>query len=294
MGTCWNCRKEVTLTKEEVKCDNCGEILTYRCHWCKEWFSVLDELTNEKRKECQACGYFYCPNCNVCGSECPTKEWKDVIKEILGEEIPLEEKSQKILTLIEDIKLNKEQKSCIRRVPISYAKGRIKSCYVKMQGFRVKDEEDMKKFEERLNQVLSVDLGELLSVTKSREKGSYGQEFRDVFNFATCLGKLKKVKKNKIIDGEKQELILYKRTEDGDCPYLDTKDLIVKVCSNSKCQIKKFPLSETNCCDPRCIYKKGKKKGEFRKLKLKISTKDICQLNRNHFQRGEDARVQSR
>ncbi len=292
MGTCWNCNKQVTLTKDEVKCDSCGKIVTYKCHWCKEWFSAWDEIKAEKLKECKACGYFYCPNCDVCSNECQTKEWKDIISEIISQDKSDDEKINKILSFIEEIKLNREQKSCIHEVPISYAKSRIKRCYVRVQGFRVKDAEDMEKFEERLNEVLSIDLGEILSVNKSREKGSYGQEFRDVFNFAICLGKLRKIKIEKYIDGEKQELICYKRTEEGDCPYLDTKELIVKVCENKDCKIKKFPLSENYCCDPRCNYTRGKNKGQPRKLKLKISNKDMCQLNRNHFRKEEDARLQ--
>lgn len=288
MGTCWNCGKQVTLNKEEVKCDSCGEILNYRCHWCKEWFSVLDETTNQKRKECKVCGFFYCPYCNVCGNNCQTKEWKDIINEILSKEITLEQKSNKIIELIEEIKLNREQKSCFKGVPISYAKSRIKRCIVKMKGFRVKDDEDMNKFIERYNIVMDKPIGEILSVNKSREKGSYGQEFRDVFNFAICRGKLKKLKIMKIIDGEEIELICYKRVEEGDCPYLDMKDLIIKVCENNQCKIKEFPNSQTHCCNPRCNYKKGKNKGQPRKLKLKISTKDICQLNRGNFEK-EDA-----
>jgi len=292
MGSCWNCNTQVTLDKEDIKCDKCGEKLTYKCHWCKNWFSVFDEDKKEKRKECKACGFFYCPICNVCGNDCQAQGWKVTIRKILKENIDNEKKADKIMEYIEEIKLNRDQKNCIRGVPISYAKGRIKSCVVKMKGFRVKDEEDMKKFEERLNQVLSVDIGEILSVTNSREKGSYGQEFRDVFNYAICLGKLEKVKINKYIDGEQKELICYRRDEKGDCPYLDMKNLIVKVCPNKDCQIKKFPLSQTHCCDPRCNYKTGKNKGQPRKLKLKISNKDICQLNRTHFVKEENAKVQ--
>jgi DNA-directed RNA polymerase subunit RPC12/RpoP len=29
MGICYKCKKEITLTEEEVRCDNCGEILRY-------------------------------------------------------------------------------------------------------------------------------------------------------------------------------------------------------------------------------------------------------------------------
>jgi len=103
------------------------------------------------------------------------------------------------------------------------------------------------------------------------------------------LGKLQKVNIKKLINNEEIEFIGYKRIENGTCPFLDLKDLIVKKCPNKECKIKSFPLSETHCCDPRCNYKSGKNKGQPRKLRLKISTKDICQLNRNKFKKEKDA-----
>jgi len=294
MSECFNCGKEFTLKEKDIKCDSCGEKVNFRCHNCKSWFPVYDEETKQKLKECKVCGFFYCPNCGVCGINCEKGEWCQIIKEIFAPEINysnvpnLSDKIQKLLTFIEELKLGKEQKSCHRQVPISYAKSRIKRCFVKMLGYRVNDYEDMKEFKSRLNKVLSSNVGEFLSVNKSREKGSYGQEFRDAFNYAICIGKLEKVEVEKLIDNEIIKLPFYKRVEKGDCPYLDDKDLIVKVCSNKDCKIKKFPLSQTECCDPRCNYKKGVNKGKPRKLKLKISTKDICQLNRGEFKKEEE------
>jgi len=161
---------------------------------------------------------------------------------------------------------------------------------VRMKGYRVKDEEDMKIFSDRVEEVMDKNIGELLTVNNSREKGSYGQEMRDVFNYCICLGMLEKLKVRKIIDGEEKEFEAYKRVANSSCDFLDIKDLITKVCPNKNCTIRNFPPSQTECCNPECKYKSGKNKGQLRKLKLKISTKDICQLNRTGFIKEEDGK----
>ena len=84
------------------------------------------------------------------------------------------------------------------------------------------------------------------------------------------------------------EYEVYGRCEKGPCDMLDLNKLIIKICPNPKCKIKEFPLSQTECCSPECKYKKGKKKGQFYPLKIKISNKDICQLNRGEFKKEEE------
>jgi len=293
MGTCWSCGKEVTLKEGETKCDNCKNTIRYKCHDCKQEF-----LVKEKLKLCRWCGFYICPNCGICGEKCKGKlHYKEVLK-ILNQKENEEEKQQAekkvwnkfkarlIVDYFEEVKLGKERRFCPRKVSISYAKGRIKSCFVKLLGYRIKSEQDLQKFKERYEKIMDVDVGKTLTINKSREAGSYGQEFRDVFNLAICMGKLKKKIVKKEIENEIIEYEVYKRIEEQTCPMFDAKDLIIKVCPNPKCQIKKFPLSQEYCCDPRCNYKKNSKfhkKGEQRKLKLKISNKDICQLNRGEF-----------
>lgn len=286
MSKCYNCNKEFTLKGEDIKCDSCGKIVNFCCHSCKNWFSILDDAFQEKIRECRVCGFFICPNCGVCGPSCKKDGWFNKIKKILSnEEKELDEKIKSICDYIEEIKLSKDQKTCKRGVPISYAKNRIKSCVVRMKGYRVKDEEERKIFSDRVEEVLDKEIGEILTINQSRERGSYGQEFRDVFNYCICLGKLEKIKVSKPIDGEEVEFEAYRRIESGTCPYLDLKDLIVKECMNKECKIKTFPLSQTECCDPRCNFQRGRYKGQPRKLRLKISTKDICQLNRGEFKK---------
>lgn len=291
MSKCYNCGMKFTLKPEDIKCDSCGKIVNFVCHNCKEWFSIYDEENEIKLKECGVCGFFICPNCNVCGINCQKEQWHKKIKNILlNEKLNIDKKIILICDYIEEIKISKKQRVCYRKVPISYARNRIKSCIVRMKGFRIKDEEDMRVFSQRVEKVLDKKIGEILTVNNSREKGSYGQEFRDVFNFCLCTGKLEKIKIKKLIDGEEVEFEAYKRVEKGSCPYLDVKDLIVKICPNKECKIKTYPLSQEECCDPRCNYKTGKNKGKPRKLKLKISTKDICQLNKGDFKKEEDGK----
>lgn len=289
MSKCYQCGAEFTLKNEEIKCDSCHRKVNFICHECKEWFSIWNEKKECKLKGCGFCGFFICPNCKVCGYDCQREDIKNKIKEIIGETITTNQ-VEKIIELIEEIKIGKEQRCCSQGVPISYAKNRIKSCIVKMKGYRVKDEEDMKIFNQRIENVMDKNIGEILTVNQSREKGSYGQEFRDIFNYCICEGLLRKIKIKKIIDGEEIELIVYKRVEENACPMLDLKNLIIKVCTNPKCEIKNFPLNEIHCCDPRCNYKKGNKKGQSRLLKIKISNKDVCQLNRGLFKKEEDAK----
>lgn len=284
MSECWKCKTEITLRSEEIKCDKCRKVVNFCCHKCHEWFSVADD-DGEKREECFYCGFFFCPHCTTCGIGCDSLTHKDVVLKILNSQNEQDKKIDEIVKYFGKIKMGKENKSCLKGVPISYAKGRIKQCIVRMKGYRVNDNEDMKKFEERLEKVLDKQLGTLLTINQSREKGSYGQEFRDVFNYSICLGKLKIVEQKKIIDNEEVDYLGYKRVEEGHCPHLDLKDLIAKECPNKSCTIKSYPLSETTCVNPECKYKRGDKKGDLRILKLKISNQDTCQYPRNLFKK---------
>jgi predicted RNA-binding Zn-ribbon protein involved in translation (DUF1610 family) len=286
MGTCWSCGKELSLQKDDTKCDSCGEEIYYRCNNCKELFLVYDEEIKQKRRECKVCGYFQCPHCGVCSLECERELWQTEITKILAPEITyttypsLQKKINRILEYIEDIKLSKEQKSCERDIPITYAKSRIKRAIIRMRGYKTKNKNDMDKFKERYEKVMDVQVGTELTINQSREAGTYGQEYRDIFNFAICRGKLKIIKVKKMVDGEEKEFLVYKRVENGDCKYLDMKDLVVKYCPSCK---KIYDSKEWFCST--CQYKKGSKIGQYKPLKVKISNKDTCQLNRGCFKK---------
>lgn len=279
MGICYNCGKKLTLKEEEIKCDFCGKVVNYNCWNCGKWFLVADD-NGKKRDECGVCGYFYCPDCKVCGDTCNKKEWIIRLKEIGIINIDM---INKIINLIEEIKIGKDRRICPNGVSISYAKGRNKRCAVRMAGYGVKNEEDLNKFKQRYDKISDVELGTKLTINQNREAGSYGQEYRDAFNYAVCRGKLKKIKVKQEINNETIEYETYVRIEEGQCPQLDLTKLIIKVCKNPKCPVKEFPLKEEECCY--CRYKKGTKKGKFYPLKIKISNKDICQLNRGDFKK---------
>jgi hypothetical protein len=280
MGSCYNCGKEITLKNEEVKCDNCGKVVNYPCHYCKQWFDISET------KECLVCGFYVCTYCGTCGVDCQKDKWQTSITKILSPEITyttfpnLQDKLNKLLSLIEEIKISHDKKECINGVPITYAKSRIKSCIVRMFGYRVKSNEDMKAFRKRVEEVGSIDIGKTLTISQSREDGTYGQEYRDIFNYCICMGKLKKEKIKKLIDGEEIEFEVYKRTATAQCPYLDIEKLIIKFCPICKHE---YSLDNENCT--KCIYKKGNKKGQPYKLKLRISNKDTCQLKRGDFEK---------
>lgn len=291
MGSCFNCKKEFTLKEEEIKCDNCGEIVNYKCWNCNQWFSILEG--EEKLKECKWCGFFVCPNCDSCGMDCDIISHKRKIKKILYTPIAIippvvkiedvNKRIKQIIDYFEEIKLGKEMRCCPHGVPISYGKGRIKRCIVRTMGYRIKSDSDLDAFKKRHDEILNISLGKQLTINQSREDGSYGQEYRDVFNYCICLGKLEKKKIKKQIGENKIEYEVYERCEKNECPMLDLKKLIIKICINPKCKIKEFPLSQTECCY--CKYKKGNKKGKSYPLRLKISNKDICQLNRGDFKK---------
>ena len=274
MGKCYDCGKEFTLREEEIKCDSCGKVVNFPCWNCKQWFDISET------KNCKTCGNYVCTHCGLCGENCQKEYWEIELRKILGEELG-NEKIKKILDLIEEIKIGKERRCCPHGVSISYAKSRIKSCAVRMMGYRIKSKDDLTKFLERYKIIVDVPLGKQLNVNQSREAGSYGQEYRDVFNLGICRGKFKKVK---IKRGE-IEYEVFERSDKGQCPMLDTTKLVIKVCTNPKCKIKEFAISQIECCDPNCRYKKGDKKGQFYPLKLKIYNKDICQLNRGDFKK---------
>jgi hypothetical protein len=289
MSKCYNCGTEFTLKSEETHCDKCKKKVNFPCNACSKWFSI------EGIKTCGFCGYYYCPECNTCSRDCLRyivyAKIREIIPQITNEQL------EKIKDYIEDLKTNKEQKSCPNGVPISYAKGRCKMCFVKLLGYGCKSEGDLTRFKERYEQVLDKDLGDILTINQSREDGGYGQEFRDVFNLAVCLGKLKKIKTKRIVDGKEIEFGGYQRIEEAPCSHFDSKDMVLKKCPQKDCKIKIFPYKEISCSCPECKYKKGKKVGQLRELKLKISNQDICQLNRGAFKKdgeGESSGISSK
>lgn len=290
MGTCWSCNTELTLGEDRTTCDVCGEILFYHCNNCAEKFEVGNKNDKSKLKICKLCGYFKCPNCSVCYSGCKKFNWEREILKILRPEVTqgncenILKKVREIVKYFEEEKISIDRKNCPeRKVPISYAKTKIKSLLAKVDGFRVKNEADKDAFVKRIEEITDLPIDSELTINKVRKEGSYGQEYLDAFNLLVCMGKLE-IKERKFLKG-KQE-IKYKcfvRCEKESCFNLDVDGLIITYCESCRTR---YPRGTIYCskCKP---YSKGKQIGEQRKLKERLSDKDSCQLYRGLFNKNK-------
>lgn len=295
MGICWNCGTNVFLKEEETHCDRCKEVVRYWCMHCKQPFDVQDKETKKKVRECKWCGYFICPTCQICKEDCPKEEHALFIKRILNGLISIDKyaelnsKVQKIIDYFEDIKLGRDKTTCEFGVPKTYAKEKIKQILARMDGFKVRDDIDQKAFERRFEEVLDEELGYEFTIGNTRVDGTYGQEYRDVFNLCVCLGKLKYKRKSFINnEGIKISYDIWIRVEKLPCEFFDKKEIIVKHCP----QCKKVFSREKTICDE-CSYKtnyKEHKIGESKNIQLieKVSDNPTCK-NLSQFKRkGED------
>lgn len=298
MGTCWKCGKDVFLKEEDTHCDSCKNIVRYVCNTCHKSFDVVDKATKEKLKECKWCNFFVCPNCSACSLDCSKYIHANKVKAILNGIIPIDKYDQlnnkaiAIVAYFEEIKMSHKRTMCEFGVPKTYAKQRIKEIVCKMKGYRVRDENDMKAFEQKQEEVLDKNIGYEFTIGNTRDNGSYGQEYRDVFNFCVCMGKLKYQRKT--FTTEKGIEITYDswlRIEEGRCPFLDVDEVIVKRCPN--CQ-KIYSRNEIYCLD--CLYKRGGKKhekGSHYELIEKQSDNPTCRALDKFKQKEEDFEEES-
>lgn len=280
MGVCWNCGVDVFLKESEVRCDRCKEVVRYWCNSCANPFDVQDKETKKKVRGCKWCGYFICPSCNSCSPNCKKLEHAEYIKHQIAGLIALDKwdvldkKIHIIIDYFEDIKLGKEKTTCELGVPKTYAKERIKNILSRMKGFKVRNTQDQIAFENKQEEILDEDEGYEFTIGNTREDGSYGQEYRDVFNLCVCLGKLEY--ERKYFKNDKGIEIGYDswiRIKGYVCPYLDNEELIVKYCP--KCA--KTFIREKEFCDE-CSYKtnyKEKQKGDLKEIPLKEKLSDI-------------------
>ena len=291
MGKCWNCDKDVFLKDDETSCDNCKVIVRYWCNSCAVPFDVQDKRS-KKRKECKWCGFFLCPSCNVCTPDCDKNIHHKKLRDIFEFNLTLDNKIKLIVSYFEDVKLGKEQKNCEFGVPKSYAKTRIKSLIAKMKQFRVKDEEDSNAFKGKLDYILSFPIGEEFTIKKTREDGTYGQEFRDIFNLCVCMGKLKYEKKRyKDKNNIEIEFDLWTRTENSNCKYLDIENILVAYCKGCK-----KPYDSTVLWCNSCKHKRSSKhylKGDPYKLVVKLSNTPTCRALNKFKKRGDNGRSES-
>lgn len=300
MGSCIYCGATVFLREEETRCDRCKNIITYYCNSCKQPFDVQDKKTKKKELECKWCGYFLCPKCNACSPSCTKFEHHDKIRELLKDIIPIDKwnelnnKCTQIVAYFEDVKMRRAKTTCEFGVPKTYAKEKIKGILARMDGFKVRDIEDQQAFEERQKELLDKEEGYEFTIGNSRTNGSYGQEYRDVFNLGVCLGKLKYKKKSFLNKkGIEVSYDSWIRTEENPCQHFDKKELIVKYCPNPNCQ-KVYDRNEQYCHE--CTYLKGGKiheKGSHFELKERLSNNPTCKIISQFKKRGENGESES-
>lgn len=290
MGKCWNCKKEITLKEDEVRCDSCGEIVKYSCWYCTKFFYVLQD-DDTKVKECDVCGYFICPDCGRCNQECPNFDWRKQQQQLI-DCCPNncrynDARTKKEKKLIDDIiksKIGKKRTVCPKRGVYRSYKERIKKYYELAKGINTKNKHDRKKYVERFKRIKNMVAGESVTVNQTKDDGTYGQEDRDALNATVCFGWMEKewIEKD---DGTKYER--FTRIKWKKCEFFDVSKLQVKYCTNKKCpdgnNKKSLPMNTIQCC----LYKKDTKyhkKGEPYLLKIKKQTNvDICQLNDDNF-----------
>jgi len=283
-GGCWKCKKQITLKDKQVKCDNCGTLVRWWCNNCKQPFDVVDKESNKKLNECKICGYFVCPHCSVCSYSCDKYNWQKEILKILSKEIPIGKYPRlplsvnEIVEYIESIKTSIERKCCVRNVPISYAKEKVKNLWAKVEGFKIKNENDRKNFIKRIDDATELEIGKSITINNIREDGSYGQEYRDALNLLVCFGRFKIEWKK---DDNNKDYCVFTREDTGKCNFLSNKDVVIKVCP--KCN-KKYKRLVIHC--EKCIWSKGKCKGESIKLKERLNNCDTCQMYRGNFKKG--------
>jgi hypothetical protein len=290
MSKCINCGNDFTLKNKETRCDTCKEIVGFYCWCCKKPFEVIDEKGN-KIKECKYCGFFKCPECNMCGEKCPTPEYKKQIYKLLitppklfditeneTREV-IRNKINLIINFFENMIVTYQRKMCHRNVPISYAKQRIKYALSRMRNELCKNKEDQDKFLARFNKIKNTQIGCDFNLTQIRENGEYGQEYKDLLNACVCLGLLEiEQKKTYTNKGQiKRKYWSYKRINGLPCEfYLGDNNLIIKKCNNNLCENFKVGgyVSTSDLFCPFCGNKD---------LEIKITNRNICQLERCSF-----------
>ena len=108
MGTCFNCKKEISLKDGEVNCPSCG-LPPYKCWNCQV------DITGET-KECPVCNFFVCPSCSVCSKKCILPDLIIATREM--------EHREMIEYIYNSIK-SPDRRTCPKGAPISYAHGKL-------------------------------------------------------------------------------------------------------------------------------------------------------------------------
>lgn len=300
MGTCRNCGSLIQIGKgEDIICPVCN----HNPFVCRECHTIFKEESISPI--CNICGWYICDQCNSCSPECNRNEYKGIIVKILNENKQLSNSElseiiiQKIYAKIRGL----DRLNCPKRnVPISYAKSLNRSMALKIQGYKIQDDNDKEMFIERYNKIEDKNIGDTWRIEEIRTKGSMGQEDRTTSNLAVCMGlasvehiKFKKcpiceqkyiiddeycsndnckTKKNKKVKLWVVEYDQFVRQENNPCEYARFKDLIKIYCPICN---KTFNIN-----DKYCDTCQTKKKKSVKLVALK-SYKHFCQLERQRF-----------
>jgi len=288
MSRCFNCGEEIILEGKETHCHNCNQIFEVPCCNCHEIFKVIDKESNKKLVECKWCGYWHCIYCNSCANNCLGIDYNKKVREL----IPTAnyEQAQKVVDFFESIIIKKPHRICDRNIPRTYAKKDIKEMLCRMSGKKTRDEADTQAFITRYEELLSIPLEREITITQSREKGTYGKEYRTVLYLLVCEGKFKIIENEIVIGGKKIVTNAFKRIEEEKCPHLnkDKLKLMVKKCG--ECETV-YPSTFQSCPDLKCVYinnTKHSKKGELRKLSETNSNIQTCRNINEGFKKIED------
>lgn len=258
MGICNNCDKDINLKEDEKICPNCNAD-PYICWNCQNG-------VNPKGHECERCGYIICDACKECGPDCDVHEHIQNIEGMTKREI-VEYFAKVAKGLI--------RRTCPKGVPISYAKGKIRAMYIKINGMRTRDSEDAKEFKKRLEYIRSLPIEKEFTIKDIRSRGEHGYEAREVCNMSICFGIAQKITKT---NKKGKEYFYYNKVDGQMCKHVDTKGLLFMRCTECK---KHFKNKETHCDN--CVYKKGPKKGQPRPLIESKSSVNFSQLARKKF-----------
>lgn len=174
---------------------------------------------------------------------------QEKIKQIIESNLSVEKKIDKIMELIQNLIKTKENKSksfCYRLVPKSYAKKRIKEIILKFSNIKTKDKEDSEIFKKRYDELSNLPLNSSITVSKIREKGSYGQEYRDVINLMICEGKFS-IEKMELT--KKDIRNFYKRTNNEFCSYYSPENIWSKKCLKCKSTMESIDILKCPFCN---------------------------------------------
>lgn len=256
MGKCSHCDKDIKLSIDDKTCPHCGKN-PYHCWKCGESIS-------KKPIECPICHFFVCNSCGNCGYDCVIDTYLDKLDPHIN--LSKTEQISIINEIIEEVK-GPARRNCVERsVPISYAKGKLRNIALKIKGYNIKSEADLKAFNEKYMYFYNFPIGYTWSINGIKEDGRHGHEEREISYMLVCLGLAKIIRKKHEKSGVYYDL--FERINGNPCNYLNWNNLIKKTCP--KCKIIYFPEA-TNCS--KCNVELKIKRGEI----------NFCQLARSCF-----------